>query len=68
MTTPGSGQVRNAPKGVGLFAAEEPGGANGDPLLLITSFGAPGFWWPDAVVAESADCGFRVACPPRVSR
>jgi len=61
MATPGSGQVRYARNGDARIAFEEPGGAGGDPLLLIMGLAVSRFWWPDTLVAEFADRGFHVA-------
>ena len=61
MVTPGSGQIRYARNGDARIAFEEPGGAGGDPLLLIMGLAVSRFWWPDTLVAEFADRGFHVA-------
>ncbi|GIF40175.1 alpha/beta fold hydrolase [Actinoplanes xinjiangensis] len=43
------------------LAADDLGGAGGDPLLLIMGLGVSRFWWPDGLVAALIDAGFSVA-------
>ncbi|GIE99960.1 alpha/beta fold hydrolase [Paractinoplanes rishiriensis] len=43
------------------LAADDLGGAGGDPLLLIMGLGVSRFFWPDGLVAALIDTGFSVA-------
>ncbi|SNY37329.1 Pimeloyl-ACP methyl ester carboxylesterase [Paractinoplanes atraurantiacus] len=43
------------------LAADDLGGAGGDPLLLLMGLGVSRFYWPDGLVAALIDAGFHVA-------
>ncbi|AGZ41123.1 alpha/beta fold hydrolase [Actinoplanes friuliensis] len=44
------------------LAADDLGGAGGDPLLLLMGLGVSRFYWPDGLVAALIGAGFHVAC------
>ncbi|MEU4164753.1 alpha/beta fold hydrolase [Actinoplanes sp. NPDC026670] len=43
------------------LAADDLGGAGGEPLLLLMGLGVSRFWWPDGLVTALIDAGFSVA-------